>query len=185
MVALGALWLPILVATIAVFFFSHVIWSLLQFHKKDWQRLPDEDAFLATLGKQPPPPGEYSFPHAESMAAFKDQAYMAKLNRGPVGMVNVMPNGINMARSLVAWLIYIAVVETFLAYLAGRCLGEGAPYLEVFQIVGTAAILAFAAGVIPEAIWLGRRWKNVLKMAFDGVLYGLISAGVFSWLWPS
>ena len=89
-----------------------------------------------------------------------------------------------MGKSMAAWVVYIVIIELLVAYLAGRCLAAGADYLEVFQVAGTAAILGFAGAVAPDAIWLGRQWSNVFRFIFDGVVYGLLSAGVFGWLWP-
>ncbi len=76
------------------------------------------------------------------------------------------------------------VISLFLAYLASRVLPAGAPYLEVFRLVGTAGWLAYAAGQLPAAIWMGKPWTVAWKEVFDGLLYGLVTAGTFGWLWP-
>ncbi|MEZ4457611.1 MAG: hypothetical protein R2882_13850 [Gemmatimonadales bacterium] len=44
MVALQELWLPIVVATVLTFLAGSVLHMMLPLHKKDRQRLPDEDA---------------------------------------------------------------------------------------------------------------------------------------------
>jgi len=44
--------------------------------------------------------------------------------------------------------------------------------------------LAYGFGSIPESIWFGRPWGNQLKTLIDGLCYGLLTAGVFGWLWP-
>ncbi len=31
---------------------------------------------------------------------------------------------------------------------------------------------------------MGKPWGSVLKDLLDGLIYGLLSAGVFGWLWP-
>ena len=77
-----------------------------------------------------------------------------------------------MGKSMAAWVVYIVVMEVFVAYLTGRTLPAGAEFLQVFQIAGTVGILAFAGAVAPQAI-------------FDGVVYGLLSAAAFGWLWPA
>ena len=38
--------------------------------------------------------------------------------------------------------------------------------------------------VISESIWKGQSWSTTLKFVFDGLVYGLLTAGVFGWLWP-
>jgi len=45
--------------------------------------------------------------------------------------------------------------------------------------------LAYSAGQIPESIWMGKPWKVTIKGAFDGLVYGLVTAGTFGWLWPN
>jgi hypothetical protein len=33
-------------------------------------------------------------------------------------------------------------------------------------------------------IWKGYPWGFVLKEVIDGLIYGLLMAGTFGWLWP-
>ena len=40
------------------------------------------------------------------------------------------------------------------------------------------------AAEIPQAIWFGRSWKSIWKYVIDGLIYGLLTAGFFGWLWP-
>jgi len=54
----------------------------------------------------------------------------------------------------------------------------------VFRVVGTAAILGHAVGSLQDSIWKGVRWGVTAKFVFDGVVYGLVTAGTFAWLWP-
>lgn len=185
MVSLGALWLPMVVSAVFVFIASNLIWMVLRLHRNDWSRLPDEDAFAKAINAQNPAPGEYSFPHAASPDEWKTEEWMAKFKRGPSGFLTLQPAGeMAIGKNMAFWLIYIAIIQVFVAYLASQTLAAGADYLKVFQIVGTAAILAHAGACAPEAIWMGRKWSNVFRGIFDGVVYGLISAGVYGWLWP-
>ncbi len=186
MVTIGALWLPILVSTVLVFVASNLSWMVLRIHKNDWAKLPDEEAFAKVLGAQDPPPGEYQFPYAAGPDDWKSEAWLEKCKHGPVGFLTLRPKGeMAMGKTMAQWFCYIVILEIFVAYLAGRILPTGADYLQVFQIVGTAAILSFAGAVAPEAIWMGRRWSNVAKTILDGVVYGLVTAGAFGWLWPA
>ena len=57
-------------------------------------------------------------------------------------------------------------------------------YLKVFQVVGATAFLGYAAGQVPAAIWMGKPWIVAWKEVFDGLIYGLVTAGAFGWLWP-
>jgi hypothetical protein len=184
MVAIAALWLPILVATVLVFVASNLVWMVLPHHKSDTSALPDEAAALEVLGKQGLKPGLYRFPYG-SMAQMKEPAFNEKLRRGPVGLVTVMPSGpFDMGRAMGLWIGYLIVVAIFVAYVTGRVLTPGAHYLEVFRIAGTVAFLTYSGAQLPSSIWWGKPLAVALKEILDGLLYALLTAGAFGWLWP-
>ena len=59
--------------------------------------------------------------------------------------------------------------------------------LATFLLVGlpvACAFLAYAAGQLPAAIWMGKPWSIAAKEVLDGLIYGLVTAGTFGWLWP-
>jgi hypothetical protein len=56
--------------------------------------------------------------------------------------------------------------------------------LAVFRVAGTAAVLGYAAAIVPRSIWWGQSWSMTLKEVFDGVVYGLLTGAAFCWLWP-
>jgi hypothetical protein len=184
MVTLGMLWLPILIATVLVFVASSIVWMALPHHKTDTRRLPDEAPALEVLGKQGLSRGLYRFPWAD-MKDMKDPAFVAKLEKGPVGLLTVFPNGqFDMGKQMGAWSVYIVVISTIVAYVAAHTLAVGTPYSAVFRVVGTVSILAYSGAQLPAAIWWGKPWSNAWKEVADGVLYGLLTAGTFGWLWP-
>lgn len=185
MVTLDQLWLPILAAVAFVFVWSNIVWMVLPHHKSDTRRLPDEVSVLEAVGKQGLRPGVYRYPWADSMKEMSEPAFVAKLEKGPVGMITVQPSGMfNMGKSMGAWIAYILVVTVTLAYVAGRSLGADAPYLAVFRLVGTVGFLAYSAANVPNAIWWAKPWSNVWKEVADGLVYALLTAGAFGWLWP-
>ncbi len=185
MVPIPDLWLPILVATVLVFVASNVVWMALPHHKSDTKRLPDEASALEVIGKQGLAPGLYRYPWANSMAEMKDPAFVEKLSKGPVGMMTVFPNGpFNMGKSLGLWTAYLVVMGIFVAYVAGRVFGPGASYLEVFRLTGTVAFLGYSGAQLPASIWWGKPLGVAFKEILDGLLYGLVTAGAFGWLWP-
>jgi hypothetical protein len=100
-------------------------------------------------------------------------------------MVTVLPSGPPvMWKHLVQWFIYCLVLGVFVAYLAGRTLGPGAEYLTVFRVAGTAGFLGYAAAHASDSIWKGQSWSTTINHMFDGLVYGLLTAGLFGWLWP-
>ena len=39
-------------------------------------------------------------------------------------------------------------------------------------------------GLPVNSIWYSRQWSTTFKLMFDGLIYSLVMAGVFGWLWP-
>jgi hypothetical protein len=89
-----------------------------------------------------------------------------------------------MGMNLIQWFVFTLVVSFFIAYVAGHALERGTEYLRVFQLVGAVGFLAYAAGQLPAAIWMGKPWSIAWKEVLDGLIYGLLTAGTFGWLWP-
>jgi hypothetical protein len=36
----------------------------------------------------------------------------------------------------------------------------------------------------PLSIWYHRDWSTTIRSTIDGLIYALLTAGVFGWLWP-
>jgi len=53
-----------------------------------------------------------------------------------------------------------------------------------FASLAPAAFFAYGLGPLVNGIWKGQPWSMVLKESFDGLLYSLLTAGTFGWLWP-
>jgi hypothetical protein len=115
----------------------------------------------------------------------KSPEFVAKRTKGPVLVMTVLPSGpVTMGKALASWFIFIVVVGCLAAYVAGRALGVGAPYLHVFRFVGTTAFIAYAAGLWQMSIWYNRAWSTTIRYTVDGLIYALLTAGMFGWLWP-
>ena len=115
----------------------------------------------------------------------KSAAMVEKYKLGPVGMMTVMPSGPpSMPRFLGQWFGFCLVVSIFVGYLAWHTLSAGANYLAVFRVVGTAAFLVYGLGHLSDGIWKGQTWSMTIKEVIDGLVYGLLTAGMFGWLWP-
>jgi hypothetical protein len=186
MVSLAALWLPIVLAAVAVFFVSSIFHIVLPFHRNDYSKMPGEEGVLAAMRDAGVKRGMYMFPHLGSMAEMNTPEGQEKYRTGPVGILVVMPSGpVNMGKHLALWFGYCLLVSFFVAYLAAHTMAAGTHYLGVFRIVGTAAFLAYGFGYLTHPIWKGETWGVSLKGVFDGLVYGLVTAGVFGWLWPA
>ena len=185
MVPILALWLPILVAAVIVFVASSFLHMVLPYHKSDYGRLPNEDDVMEAMRKAGVKPGDYMMPHASSMAALKDPAFVDKYAKGPVAAMTVMPSGTPaMGAQLAQWFVYSLVVGVFAAYIAGRALGPGAHYLAVFRFAGATAFIGYSLALWQDSIWYKKKISTTLKNTADGLVYGLLTGGTFGWLWP-
>lgn len=185
MTSLVALWLPILVSAIIVFVVSSIIHMFLPWHKNDYPKMPNEDKFSDAVRPLAVPPGDYMVPRPESQADLKSPLFQDKMKKGPVMMLTVLPNGpMAMGSNLIQWFCFTLVVGVFSGYVAGRALPHPAPYLSVFRFAGVTAFIAYAVALWPMSIWFRRSWLITFKATVDGLIYGLLTAGTFGWLWP-
>ena len=183
-VALPALWLPILLAAVIVFAASSIIHMVLPYHKTSYRQLPDEDKLRAALRAAGLAPGLYHFPFCKPSEMNSPEG-KAKFTEGPVGHMIVIPNGpVVMPKYLGMWFAYCLVVGSSVAYLATHTVALGAPYRHVFGVTGVAAFLAYGVGTLANGIWKSYPWKMVLLETFDGLIYSALTAGTFGWLWP-
>ena len=185
MVSVIELWLPILVSAVGVFLMSFLLHMVLKYHNSDVRKLDGEDEVLAAIRRGNPPPGNYALPHA-TMETMSSPEFIAKRSAGPVAIMTVMPGGPpKMTKELATWFVYSLLVGVFVAYITGRALGEGpVDYLDVFRFAGTTAFMGYGLAQIIESVWWGRAWSVTMKNLFDALVYALVTAGIFGWLWP-
>lgn len=177
------LWLPMLASAVAVFFAAMVCWTVLPHHKGDTSALPDEDGFMERVRGLGVPPGHYMFPRASHQESSSPE-FKQKWERGPAGMVSIWPAKVNMARSFVlSFLVYLAV-SFGIAYLGSVTLPAGAGFWRVFQVLGTAGVLAYGFAHLPKGIWFQAYNRTLVADLFDGVVYGLLTGAIFAALWP-
>ena len=185
MTGLDTLWLPVLLSAVLVFITSSVIHMMLPWHKNDYRRVPDEEAFRRGVAPLAIPPGDYMVPRAGSMEEMKSPEFIAKYTAGPNVMLTVLPTGPwSMGRNLGLWFAYLVIVSIFAGYVAGRALPPGTEYLQVFRFVGTTAFLGYTLALWQMWIWYQRNLGTTIRSTIDGLLYALLTAGVFGWLWP-
>jgi hypothetical protein len=185
MVRLMFLWIPIVLSAVFVFVASSIIHMVLRYHQNDFRKLPKEDEILDALRPFNPPPGDYMAPRAGSMEAMKAPEFVEKLKRGPVFMMTIFPNrSFSMGPALFQWFLYCLLVSVFAAYVAGRALPGGAHYLAVFRFAGVTAFAGYSLALMQGSIWYRRNWGVTLTLMFDGLVYALLTAGTFGWLWP-
>jgi len=185
MVPLMSLWLPILLSAVFVFIVSSIIHMMLPYHKSDYRQLPDEEKVLDSLRAASVTRGPVYFFPWHTMKDMNSPEVQEKFKRGPVGILTIRPSGVpQMGKFLGQWFVYCIVISFFVAYLTSRTRTPGAEYLEVFRVAGTAAFLAYGGAQAQQSIWGGQTWVVTTKHVIDSLIYGVVTAATFGWLWP-
>lgn len=181
---LTSLLIPIVLATVAVFFASFLSWMVLQLHRDDWKKLSKEDEFLQAVRSLDIAPGNYMFPGCNSPEEAKTEEHQKKWAAGPCGILTVygpVNMGANMGRNLGLTFFYFLGVNFCLAYLATLGVDRGAAFMTVFRFVSTAGLMTFLAAIVPHAIWFGGR---IVGHVIESIAFAAISGAIFAAMWP-
>lgn len=180
------LWLPIVVSAVFAFIASSIIHMALKWHNADYHGFSNEDEVRAVLRKGNPAPGIYLTPYCDDMKKMGEPEMQAKFKEGPVTKI-ILREGCtpNLGKALLQWFLFCLLVSFFSAYVVAHTLSGGAPFAQVFRVTGTVAFMAYAFGCIPQGIWWGHPWPAVIKDLLDGLIYGVVTAAAFAWLWPA
>jgi hypothetical protein len=185
MTSMSALWLPILLSSVLVFFVSSIIHMASPWHKSDYPKLANENQVMDALRPLVTGPGDYMVPRPSSMAEMKSAEFIAKVERGPRVIMTVTPGGPStMTRELVLWFVYLIVVNVLTAYVAAHALLPGAPFRAVIRFAGLVSFIAYASALWQLSIWYRRSWGITFKATFDSLIYGVLTALTFAYLWP-
>jgi len=179
------LWLPIALSTFFAWIASGLIHMLVKYHNSDYQRLENEDEVMNAIRNGSPTLGLHTFPYCGDMNEMKKEAVQRRFIEGPVGMLTVLPSGLpNMGKLMVQQISFFLLGCLLIAYCATLALEPGADSLRVFRFVSTVGFLAFGWAVIPFSIWFGHLWSMTAKYLLDALIYSLVVAGTFAWMWP-
>lgn len=184
-----ALWLPILLSAVGVWIVAAIVWMALPHHKRDFIAIPHtdgggEEAFMEAVRTLGIKPGNYVFPDFRGREAMKSQRVQKALSEGPVGHLSLWPTPLTMGGKMIGTFVVYLMVSILVAYLASITLPKPAAFARVFQVVGTAGILAYSFSFIPNAIWFGSYRRTIIASIIDGIVFGLITGAIFAWRWP-
>ena len=189
MVPLTDLILPILIATVCVFFASSIMWMLLPHHKADIKFLEDkESGYIEAIKSLGIKPGLYMYPgcdHSKGKSDERKNEIKERWDAGPWGMLTVYPGKPSFGMNLVKTFIIYLVISIFVAYITGIGTRPGAQYMEVFRVAGTTAILGYCMGSLCGDVFMGKPTRFMVTSFIDGVIYALITAGVMASMWPA
>ena len=175
------LWLPIVLAGIATHVASTIAWTVLPHHKPEWNKLPAEDELLDLLDEKQVAAEQYLFPYCEDHKEMSSPEFKEKMNTRCRGMLVLWPDPPNMGKAIGLTLAFFLVAACLIGYLASIAFEPGANRMDVFRLVFMAGLLCHAAGPFPGVFWFR---KYFAMEVLDGVVYALITAGLFAWLWP-
>ncbi|MFK7885118.1 MAG: hypothetical protein AB8F26_13155 [Phycisphaerales bacterium] len=184
MTDLTSLWLPILFAAVVCHIASFILWAASPWHKPDIRPVPDLDAADAAINGLDLNPGFYLLPCTHDADEMKSQAFKDRYKRGPWAGITIMGSQPNMVKNLLLTLLVFFVVSIGIAYLAASVLAPGTAYTKVFQVTCTAGVLAYTFGGVANGIWFGKPTGWAIRDVIDASIYAMITAGMFSWLWP-
>ncbi|MEM7431611.1 MAG: hypothetical protein AAF351_06690 [Pseudomonadota bacterium] len=180
------LWLPIVVGAVLAWVTSALIHMVVKYHNSDYQPLANEDEVMDAVRNGSPSPGMHTFPYCADFKDMANEDVQAKFNKGPVGMLTIIPNGMPpMGKLLAQQIAFFLLGSILIAYCAQLALDPNVAYMTVFQFVAAVGFLAYGWATIPFAIWFGQKWSTTAKYLLDALIYGFVTAGAFAWLWPS
>ncbi len=183
---IAELWLPIVVAAVAVFVASSLIHMVFKWHNSDYHPLPNEEEARAVLRATSAAPGMYAIPYCADMKQMGSPEMQRKYTEGPIAFITTRaPGQPAMGPLLGQWFLMNLVVAALCAYIASKTLAlMPSTFLGVCREVGVMTFLAYAGGSVSQGIWMGKPWKSVAKEVLDALIYGAVSALAFAWLWP-
>ena len=179
------LWLPIIVAAIAVFIASSLIHMVFKWHNSDYRPLPNDDEVRRTLNSANLTSGLYVTPHCPDMKEMGSDAMQQKFRDGPVALITVRAPGTpKMGKYLGQWFILNLIISVLGAMLALQAFGLKGDAHHAGHFIGIFTMIAYACGSVQDAIWMGKPWFATFKDLLDALIYGTVSALSFWLLWP-
>ncbi|MBY0308631.1 MAG: hypothetical protein K2Q09_07810 [Phycisphaerales bacterium] len=93
-----------------------------------------------------------------------------------------------MPKNMAGTFLTILVASTLTGYLAWHVISRDeshyAFFADKFQVLGTVGILTWCFAPLPNMIWFQAGKRAIVNGLIDGLLYGVVTGAVFSWLWP-
>ena len=185
-ISLFQLWMPILASGVAAWLASGLIHMLIKYHNSDFKKLGNEDDVMAAVREGSPSTGVHHFPHCADMSEMANEDMQQKMIKGPVGILVMFPNGLpNMCKYLGQQFVFFLIGNALIAYCATLVLLPGSDFMTVFRFFSAVGFVAYGWANIPYSIWFGFQWSMTAKYLLDALIYALVVAATFAWLWPT
>lgn len=188
---IASLIFPAVVAGLAVFFSSALVWMVLRWHDRDIQVLPDEAGFVEQLQHSDLSPGFYMWPNCATRGEHRSDAFKAKWKGGPWGTITVFAGQPHFGRNLAGSLLINICVALGIAVTIGLAAG-GADASACSCAVQSIMLPAFIAGVaayclggLCNDLFLGKPGRFIVTCVVDGLIYAVVQAVVLWAMWPA
>lgn len=133
-IMLASLILPVVLASVALFFASFLSWMVVQLHKGGWKKVDKEDELMDAVRKCESPVGSYMFSGCKDAAEMKREADAKKWEAGACGIMTIYPK-VNPERNLDLAFLCFLVIQFCLGYQATIVIKLGIGFREVFRFV--------------------------------------------------
>ncbi|MEL7312094.1 MAG: hypothetical protein AAFN07_11320 [Pseudomonadota bacterium] len=178
--------IPAALSALLAWIASTLVHLVIKYHNSDYKALKNEGAVADAIGAESPAKGIYTIPYCVDMKEMGSEEMQAKFAKGPVAFVTVFDNGMpKMGKLILQQIVYFFIGAFLIGYCASLAMQPGEDYLVVFRAVSAIAFLAYGWAVIPFSIWYGHLWSTCAKYLVDALIYALLTAGVYAWLWPA
>ena len=98
------------------------------------------------------------------------------------GQIVLWEQPVSMPQAILKTLTFFMVSAFMIGYVLSFALTGDADRHTVFRLAFTVGILTHCFAKFPHLFWFPQ--KSLMSL-LDGVVYALITAGVFYWLWPA
>ena len=120
------------------------------------------------------------------MAEMRSPEFTARVERGPVVLMTVMPNSVApMGPIFVQWFVYLLLVSAIVGHVVAAGIPHGARRGAVFHEAALVSFAGYGLGLWQLSIWYRRSWSITAKSTVDALIYALITGAVFAWRWPA
>lgn len=181
-----ALWLPILVTAIGVFVASSLVHMVFKYHNSEYRGLNNEDAIRDVMRVASLTPGLYVTPKCNDVKAMSSETMIKKYVEGPVAHITIMANGApNMGRALGLWFLWSVLVAAFAALIALHTIPLNGNAAMAAHVIALISFVMYGAGSVQDFIWMGKPFSSMMKYLLDALIYSIVTALSFMWLWPA
>jgi hypothetical protein len=90
-----------------------------------------------------------------------------------------------MGKSLGLWFVWTLVVASFASLVALHTIPLNGDAHMAAHVIALISFVMYGAGSVQDFIWMGKPFSSMMKYLLDALIYSVVTALSFMWLWPS